>query len=255
MATRKTKKDDPPPSKTPRANGQTSPRDQLKCAAKRVKERHVALRVKNLSFLNSLNDEALKLQDRLWSMLERSRGALLPDISIPQKGQLFDLVAQLLDFSVVECTRLCSNPALPAWKILEKSLAFALALEHTQTIAMPSDSRTQALKLAALVDVDLLCQIIDGPFKRRLISTGAKRRMTADKALGPGSQFTQGYGGSSARRQSLARSGSTQSQQVAGGSQNWDESVQVCTVRVVHGLRRAVAEGKKQEAGADAGAK
>jgi len=252
---KKDKKDEPPPSKTPRANGQTSPRDQLKCAAKRVKERHVALRVKNLSFLNSLNDEALKLQDRLWSMLERSRGALLPDISIPQKGQLFDLVAQLLDFSVVECTRLCSNPALPAWKILEKSLAFALALEHTQTIAMPSDSRTQALKLAALVDVDLLCQIIDGPFKRRLISTGAKRRMTADKALGPGSQFTQGYGGSSARRQSLARSGSTQSQQVAGGSQNWDESVQVCTVRVVHGLRRAVAEGKKQEAGADAGAK
>jgi hypothetical protein len=216
-------------------------KDPLKCAEKRLKDRHVALRVKNLKFLATLNEEALRMQGRLWSLLERSAGALLPDVSISQKSRIFELVAQLLDSSLSECSRLTANPATSAPKILERCLAFALALEHTKEIAMPSDSRTQALKLAALIDNELLCQIIDGPFKRRLLAVGARRKQTeSDRtSVGPGRQ----------RRLSLSRNsrGSVPQAQQPGGqsspsgaSMGWDDAVQSTCGRFVQGLRRVV---------------
>eukprot|EP00930_Biecheleria_cincta_P031584 TRINITY_DN21922_c0_g1_i1.p1 TRINITY_DN21922_c0_g1~~TRINITY_DN21922_c0_g1_i1.p1 ORF type:complete len:1254 (+),score=214.33 TRINITY_DN21922_c0_g1_i1:54-3815(+) len=166
--------------------GQT-PRDQLKSAAKRVKDRHVNLRVKNLRFLANLNEEALRVQGRLWSLLARSDGALLPEISVCQKSMIFDLVTQLLDFALVETARLAGNHSAAPTKVLDRSLSFALALEHGREIAMPSDSRTQALKLASFIDKDLLCEIIGGPFRRRLIAIGMKKR-------GPDSLSSNGGG-------------------------------------------------------------
>jgi len=219
---------------------QATPRDQLKCAAKRVKERHVALRVKNLVFLSTLNEEALRLQGRLWSMLERSSGALLPEISVSQKSTIFELVTQLLDFSLAECSRLV---AIPSWslapgRILEKAFAFALALEHSKAIAMPADSRTQALKLAALIDKDLLCQMIDGPFRRRLHSTGAAAATgSALGAAGAGGLRRGSYGGGYGRcrlpRNSQAASNYT-------GPATWEEAVQAFCDRFLEALRSSL---------------
>jgi hypothetical protein len=169
--------------KTPRAGldasgGQATPRDQLKSAAKRVKERHVSLRVKNLRFLTSLNEESMKLQRRLRDLLERSEGALLPEVSVFQKKQVFDLVAQLLNFALTELGRVVASPSMASTtpsKVLDRILSFMLALEHSKEVAMPAESRTQALKLAALLDADLLCQIIAGPFRSRLAALVARK--------------------------------------------------------------------------------
>jgi hypothetical protein len=212
------------PSKTPREGraaphvAQASPRDQLKYAQKRVKDRHVSLRVKNLRFLSSLNEETLKMQARLKLMLERSSGALLPAVSVPQKGRIFDLVGQLLDHAAAECARLlfaANGATTPPLRILERALTFALALDHGSVIAMPADSRTQALKLAALIDVDLLSQILDGPFKRRLVALGARRRASESTAIGR-RQIPYGLG---------------------GNIQAWDDAVHACCERVTQGLR------------------
>jgi len=167
-------------SRTPKSRPTTpqvsqTPRDQLKSAAKRVKDRHVTLRVKNLRFMASLNEEALRTQGRLWALLERSEGALLPEISVTQKNVLFDLVAQLLDFALSEAGRLSGNASTPPARVLERALSFALALEHGKEIAVPVDSRTQALKLASLIDTQLLCQVVTGPFRRRLLALARRR--------------------------------------------------------------------------------
>jgi len=237
------------PGSRPDTGSLTTPRDQLKSAAKRVKERHVALRVKNLRFLASLNEEALRSQERLRSMLERSDGALLPEVSVLQKRRLFDLVAQLLDFSLAESTRLAANPSAQPSRVLERSLCFALSLEHGREIAMPVDSRTQALKLAALVDSDLLCQVIDGPFRRKLLAVGAKRRSASETGAG----YSHSY--------SRARSNSSLGASAAPGAsaKAWDDAAQACCTRITTGIRRALvppaaAEGEDASRGAEAAA-
>lgn len=221
---------------TPRGPG--SPRDQLKSAAKRVKERHVALRVKNLKFLSNLNEEALRLQARFRSLLQRSEGALLPDVSVQNKRQVFDLVAQMFDYSIIELNRAASSSGSTPTKALERALSWALALEHAQEIAMPSESRTQALKLAALVDSDLLCQIVDGPFRHRLTTISRQR------SISTGGLHSHGRGDHGFNLR--LRSGSIGSAAAAAAaakakgvfpSEAWDEAIQVCCARIVAGVR------------------
>jgi len=215
--------------RTPRSkldNAQPTPRDQLKSAAKRVKERHVALRVKNLRFLSSLNEESLRLQVRLREMLERSEGALLPEVSIVQKRQVFDLVAQLLDFAVAELSRIVSSPnclSVGPIKVLERVLSFAIALEHSKEVAMPVESRTQALKIAAFIDSDLLCQIIGGPLRTRLVNATCRRN--------------RGEGASGPQKRLATRS---HSMGPIGGDANakaWEEAINICCSRVVACIR------------------
>lgn len=131
------------------------------------KEKMAALRTRHLQCLGGLNEEVLNLQRRLTEMLTRSEG-LTPAVGANQKGCIFDLVAQFLQSAVAEAARMAES-ATPSQQILEKCFAFALALEHASQVALAAEAKTQALKLAALLDVDLLCQIIEGPFKRRLL--------------------------------------------------------------------------------------
>uniref|UniRef100_A0A7S4UK60 J domain-containing protein n=1 Tax=Alexandrium monilatum TaxID=311494 RepID=A0A7S4UK60_9DINO len=239
--------DEADPERTPRdrpgtGGSLTTPRDQLKCAAKRVKERHVALRVKNLRFLSSLNEEALRTQVRLRGMLERSEGALLPEVSVDQKRRLFDLVAQLLDFALAESTRLAANPSMPPARILDRALCFALALEHGREVAMPVDSRTQALKLAALVDTDLLCQVVDGPFRRRLFAVGAKRRAATDA----GSGYTGHAYGRARSNTSLGGGGGG----TAAAAKAWEDAAHAYCARIARGIRHSLApppEGEESQ--------
>jgi len=197
-----------------------SPRKDLESATKRVKERHVALRVKNLRFLSSLNEEALRLQQRLRTLMLRSDGALLPEVSIPQKKWVFDLVTQLLDNALAESARYAEkNQSVAPARILERSFGFALALEHTQAIAMPADSRTQALRLAAMVDLKLLRDIIDGPFRKRLSAIGSKRTNCTSGSLA-----------------SVARRGLPPSRDFSSGARVWEDSAQQLCSKVVKGL-------------------
>lgn len=214
------------------ANSNATPRGKLKSAAARVKERHVALRVKNLRFLASLNEEALKAKAKLGELLERSQGALLPDVSVPQRNQLFSLVEQIFDFALAETARLVTNPNAPPGRILDRSLGFALALEHGQEIALPTDSRTQALKLALLIDKSLLGQVIDGPFRQRLAAFGARRKAAADAALGH--QRIRGPQGSSA---------------TASVARQWEDAAHSYCDRIGHGVCRAL-EQQQEPAGA-----
>lgn len=212
-----------------------TPRDQLKSAAKRVKDRHVALRVKNLRFLASLNEEALRVQARLWSLLERSDGALLPEVSISQKNMIFDLVTQMLDFALAESSRLAGNLSLTPVRVLERSLSFALALEHSKEIAMPVDSRTQALKLAALIDMDLLCQVIDGPFLRKLLAIGAKRR-GAETISSNG-----GYGGAAYGR---IRGSAGLASLSTSAVKAWEDAAAAFCERITTSVRQALARAE-----------
>jgi hypothetical protein len=235
-------------AETPDPKTLSTPRD-LKAAALRVKERHVALRVKNLRFLSSLNEEALRSRTRLRSLMERSEGALLPEVSVSQKQRLFDLVEQMLDFGLAESTRLAANPAASAARVLDRSLAFALALEHGESIAMPVDSRTQALKLAAMVDTDLLAQVVDGPFRRRLMAAGPKRRaVPVDGVAG----FPQAYG------RGVRASPPGFPAAAAAGARAWEEAADACCRRIAKGVRRCLEPGTEPSApeeGAVAGGK
>jgi hypothetical protein len=139
---------------------------------------HVALRVRNLRCLGGLNDEVLGLQQQLRSLLDRSCGALLPAISLAQKGGVFELVGQILHSGLAEAGIMAGDVSLSARQVLDQSFGFALALEHTRKVALSAEVKTQVLKLAALVDVELLCQIIDGPFKRQLQALGGLRPQT-----------------------------------------------------------------------------
>jgi len=215
-------------ARTPRerptsAASNTTPRDQVKNVAKRVKERHVALRVKNLMFVATLNEEVLRSQARLRSVLQRSEGALLPEVSVVQKRQLFDLVAQLLDFALAESNRLAAAASAQPPRVFERSLGFALALDHGSEVAMPVDSRTQALKLAALVDSDLLCQVINGPFKRRLLAVAAKRRGSAESGC-----------------PSYARSRSNGHFNTQVPVKSWEDAAHSCCTKITEGIQKVV---------------
>eukprot|EP00441_Pelagodinium_beii_P046481 CAMPEP_0197624612 /NCGR_PEP_ID=MMETSP1338-20131121/4182_1 /TAXON_ID=43686 ORGANISM="Pelagodinium beii, Strain RCC1491" /NCGR_SAMPLE_ID=MMETSP1338 /ASSEMBLY_ACC=CAM_ASM_000754 /LENGTH=1196 /DNA_ID=CAMNT_0043194775 /DNA_START=133 /DNA_END=3723 /DNA_ORIENTATION=+ len=231
------------PQRTPRSRPETplpsqSPRDQLKSAAKRVKDRHVNLRVKNLRFMASLNEEALRVQARLWSLLERSEGTLLPEVSIGQKGVIFDLVAQLMEFGLHETGRLAGNLSAAPVKVLERSLSFALALEHGKEIAMPVDSRTQALKLASLIDQDLLCQVVGGPFRRRLVAIGAKKR--GPESLSSGGGYVQaGY--------TRARGTTSLGVGSAAAVKAWEEAANAYCERISKSIRQAVVRSSTTE--------
>jgi len=169
--------------------------------------------------MGSLNEEVLSLQAKLRSLLVRGEG-LLPAVATTQKGGVFDLVWQLLQAGLVEANRLATvDMALPASALIEQAFSFAIALELKDEVAMPSEVKTQVLKLAALLDVDLLCQIIGGPFKQRLLSVGARR--SSSSAMSVGSHFVR-----------------TRSSLGAGGAPDaWVEAVDAFCGRLLKGLR------------------
>eukprot|EP00929_Paragymnodinium_shiwhaense_P096440 TRINITY_DN5802_c0_g2_i1.p1 TRINITY_DN5802_c0_g2~~TRINITY_DN5802_c0_g2_i1.p1 ORF type:complete len:1562 (+),score=386.58 TRINITY_DN5802_c0_g2_i1:153-4838(+) len=172
--------------------------DENLTPSERARKEHVSLRVRNLRCLGGLNEEVLQLQVQLRGLLDRSRGALLPAVSVPQKGGVFDLVSQILNSALNEATIRAGDTGMLAKQVLEHSFAFALALEHTKEVALSSEVKTQVLKLAALVDVELLCQIVDGPFRRRLL-TVSTQRSSAGASVGKAPTGTEQQSSSSGR--------------------------------------------------------
>eukprot|EP00913_Durusdinium_trenchii_P016857 g15847.t1 len=190
--------------------------DQLKSAARRVKERHVSLRVKNLRFLASLNEEALRSQARLCALLERSEGALLPEISVSQKGVIFDLVAQLLDFALAEASKHASNL-----------------------------STAPALKLASLIDTQLLCQVVTGPFRRRLLALSRKR----DGGYATASRSRSLSGGVKAMSCGEVFSVAASSSELS--LQAWEDASNACCERIALCIQQAVASKAGETRGAE----
>jgi len=161
------------------------------------KPKQAKLRVRNLRWLESLNKEVLDLQKKLRQSIQEESG-MLKGVAPTQKGSVFELVGQLLHSALAEANRLVKDTSMPTRQVLDQTLAFALALEHTKQVAVPGEVRTQVLKHAALLDLDLLCQIIEGPFQKRLLGIGANlnRRTSTGapnsrpKSFAPGGTFT-----------------------------------------------------------------
>lgn len=154
------------------------------------KPKQAKLLVRNLRWLESLNSEVLELQTKLRAAIHSDSG-MLRGIAPEHKGGVFDLVGQILHAAIAETNVLAKDEALTSKQVLERSLAFALALEHTQQVAVPAEVKTQVMKHAALLDVDLLCQIIEGPFQKRLLTVGTRRATVASarpRSLAPGEQ-------------------------------------------------------------------
>jgi len=221
----------------------------------RARREHVSLRVRNLRCLGGLNDEVLQLQHQLQALLLRSQGGLMPAVSLAQKGGVFELVGQILHSGIAEVTRLNASAAMPARQVLEQSFAFALALEHAREVALAAEVKTQVLKLAALVDVELVCQIIEGPFKRRLLGLGASRKQVHHQgsgAAGPAPVAgapTPLRGGTGVLRSSSLRSPSSNAASKGGtpgiplsarGMDSWDQAVDNFCIRITKGLQERV---------------
>eukprot|EP00931_Biecheleriopsis_adriatica_P117471 TRINITY_DN92990_c0_g1_i1.p1 TRINITY_DN92990_c0_g1~~TRINITY_DN92990_c0_g1_i1.p1 ORF type:complete len:1001 (-),score=245.52 TRINITY_DN92990_c0_g1_i1:56-3058(-) len=155
------------------------------------KPRQAKLRVRNLRWLESLNKEVLELQAKLRASMQQQESKMLKGVAPTQKDSVFELVGQLLHSALAEVHRLLKDEKLSSRQLLEQALAFALAVEHTKQVAVPAEVRTQVLKHAALLDIDLLCQIIEGPFHKRLASMAGEKKRSAvthsrPKALAPG---------------------------------------------------------------------
>jgi len=225
---------------------ESDPLDKLPPGSSRedVKNRQAALRVRHLQCLGSLNEEVLTLQKKLKLLMERCEG-LMPSVATQQKGSVFDLVAQLLQNSLSEAARLAADSAMPSRQVLERCFSYALALEHASTVALPAEVRTQALKLAAIIDVDLLCQIIEGPFKRRLMGLEKMRPASLrdkERVQQLHIEFSEFIRDPSSSRRSLSHGPAAHSRASAAGSsslgQAWVDAVQYLCHRLVEGLRK-----------------
>jgi hypothetical protein len=220
----------------------------------KARREHVSLRVRNLRCLGGLNDEVLQLQQQLRQVLDRSCGALLPAISLQQKGGVFELVGQILHSGLAEAGMLAGDTSLSARQVIDQSFGFAMALEHAPKVALSAEVKTQVLKLAALVDTELLCQIIDGPFKRQLQALGGLRPQTSSNhsmhsgfsykahmgATCPAG-FASGFG---------ARNGGDGAQH---SSPEWDKAVNSFTECILRGLKEPVRQGSKDSCGSTDG--
>uniref|UniRef100_A0A7S4R7X5 J domain-containing protein n=1 Tax=Alexandrium monilatum TaxID=311494 RepID=A0A7S4R7X5_9DINO len=197
-----------------------------------VRTRQASLRVRNILCLESLNEEVLGLQKSLRERLQQRRDkSLLPAVEPAQKDGVFDLVAQLLQSAIAEAGRMAMASALPPQQVFEQAFPFIMALEHANEVAVPADVKTQTLKLAALLDVDLLCQIFDGPFRQRLLSVHSRRR------AGGG-----GGGGSSSLppgRRNSWHARPSDGRRSNDGEEGWAEAVHDFCARSVLGLRRS----------------
>lgn len=209
-----------------------------------VKTRQASLRSRHLQCLASLNDEVLALQEKLKKLMERSEG-LMPSVHTTQKGSVFDLVGQLLQNSLSEAAKLATDASVPSRQVLERCFAYALVLEHASAIALPSEVKTQALKLAAIIDLDLLCQIVEGPFKRRLLSlekcrpASLRDKERVSQLHLDFSEFIRDPSKSSkenGKRPSSHGPGSARGS--PSGGQAWAEAVHFLCARIVEGLRK-----------------
>jgi len=147
------------------------------------KPKQAKLRVRNLRWLESLNKEVLELQAKLRTSIQGQQSGLLKSVDTDQKKSIFDLVGQLLHSALAETVRLAKDTSLSSREVLEQALAFALALEHTRQVGVPAEVQTQVLKHAALLDVELLCQIIEGPLQKRLLSISGRRPQAPSTAM------------------------------------------------------------------------
>eukprot|EP00397_Hematodinium_sp_SG-2012_P010874 GEMP01011000.1.p1 GENE.GEMP01011000.1~~GEMP01011000.1.p1 ORF type:complete len:809 (+),score=177.49 GEMP01011000.1:271-2427(+) len=118
----------------------------LKAAEDRVLERHLALWDKNWHFLKTLNDEVQRLLAQLRSLLARNPHSL-PRLTVAEKQTLFQLLTELIEYTLARTIR---EPREPP----RRALHWLLHFQYVQ-LAMHTDVRTQILLVAVMVDAEL----------------------------------------------------------------------------------------------------
>lgn len=199
--------------------------DDIRLPPEKAKSKQESLRVKNILCLESINEEVLALQKSLRARLQQQSKSLLPAVEPAHKDSIFDLVTQMLQSAITEATQLATATTLPLQQVLEQVFRFITAVEHTREVAVPADVKTQTLKLAAMLDVNLLCRIVEGPFRQRLLCLGACRR------AGGAAAADARRGTSLPRSYDPRRSGNV--------GEGWAEAVHDLVMRAVAGLRRS----------------
>ncbi|CAK0831779.1 unnamed protein product [Prorocentrum cordatum] len=209
-------------------------------AAEEVRRRQASLHVRNLQCLHSLNDEVLALQSQLRGLVTQGESMRIPSVTAAEKEGAFQLVTQLLMAALSEAARLAANPELSSQQVLEKAFAFCLALQHSRELALSCEAKTQALKLASLLDVELLRQIFSGPLRLRLLAAGAARSSGAGTPLA-----------SQQRRGTRASTPSLPSHElrrgrvsVRGSSDHWPDAVEAFVARILQGLAEPLVSPK-----------
>lgn len=218
---------------SPRPKSEVSSPEDTKLP-ENMRSRQASLRVRNLLCLECLNEEVLALQKSLRTRLQQREKQLLPAVEPADKDGVFELVTQMLQSAVAEASHLVTGTAMPSQQVLEQAFPFLLALEHADEVAVPADVKTQTLKLAALLDVSLLCRIVEGPFRQRLLAVPPRRPRGS---AAPGGRRSAGLPRAPEARAPEARRPSE-------GGEGWAEAVQRLCTRVVLGLRRSCGAGE-----------
>jgi len=133
----------------------------------RCTEALVRRRLESLEELENLNTEVLKLQRELLGLLLASP-LLLPKTGQKQRARVFALVAEIL----LEVAQDGRNNAVLLLEQLGGNPSVALC-----------NSRVGILRLAALIDLEMLSELLKGQLLPRLVETQPERRAALDTAV------------------------------------------------------------------------
>ncbi|CAD7924615.1 unnamed protein product [Amoebophrya sp. A120] len=174
--------DDPDRSKSKKSgdenNDSSSNEKKLEATTNRLRERHLVLRGKNLSFLSQINDEARDWQGTLFSLASGRMEILEKEELVCQLVEIFDVALFDLAHERGEITQ----------AKLEKHLTFLLQLDSR--LAVPTDVRSKICLMVAYADRALFVQLLE-VLRRKLMQILVTKRKAAVTSASSQSNKTQ----------------------------------------------------------------
>jgi len=151
------------------SGNKTAKEKKLEATTNRLRERHLVLRNKNLSFLSQINDEARDWQSTLYGL---AGGRM-------EVAEKEDLVAQLIEIFDVALWDLAHERGEITQARLEKHFLFLLHLDSR--LAVPTDVRSKIFLMAAYADQSMVVDSLD-LLRRKVMQVLATKRTSGGKA-------------------------------------------------------------------------
>ncbi|CAD7935320.1 unnamed protein product [Amoebophrya sp. A25] len=130
----------------------------LAATTHRLRERHLLLRSKNLSFLSQINDEARECQSLLQNLVASGSSSL----HVEEKADLTQQLLEIFDTALAEMHQDRDTTLAK----LERHLLFLLHLDTR--LAVPTDVRSKVFLMVLYADSDLAAEAID-IFRRKTL--------------------------------------------------------------------------------------